>query len=363
MAHDDHTPPSKAPENGSPPDPFQELERMFGGLLGDADPASESVETGIPAVPPFPEFSAGASENAAAETLKTGPSETGPSETGFSGTEALETEALETETSDLEAPAPEEVASEAIEEKAAEASTQATDSTPTNVSEPDAPATTPPAEESTPPAPDLEALVAALDESTPRAPEILTKSLSMAEERRVSGARKRHIVFSIAHTRYALEMGQVTEVGPVPAITPLPGVPPWLLGVTNLRGDILPVLDFHLFLGHPFQEIGDRHRMLVVRAEEPQVEVGLVVDRVIGVRAVQPSSVLPPTAPLEAAVEPFLLGVTEQDDRLLAILDGQRLLTSDELLRFTDSTPNSDFESSQDHGSSDASNEGASPSQ
>ena len=126
--------------------------------------------------------------------------------------------------------------------------------------------------------------MAALDAETPSTPahDLASSAPQAASEHR---AGKRHIVFGIAGTRYALEMGQVIEVGPVPPTTPLPQVPPWLLGVSNLRGEVLALLDLRLFLGQPPQAANDRDRMLILQAGSAQLTAGLVVDQVFGVAA------------------------------------------------------------------------------
>ncbi len=185
------------------------------------------------------------------------------------------------------------------------------------------------------PGPDLEALVAAVDAATPTAslqgPAASPAGKSLAEPSRGSGSSQRHIVFSVAGTRYGLEMGSVVEVGPVPRVTPLPRVPAWLLGVSNLRGDILAVLDLRRFFGHTAPSSARRDRMLVLRS---QLTAGLVVDRVHGAGTIDPAAIRPPTAPVEGPVQPFLRGVAEHGERLLAILDPEKLLSGNELRPF-----------------------------
>ena len=150
-------------------------------------------------------------------------------------------------------------------------------------------------------------------------------------------------MFSAAGTRYALAMGQVIEVGPVPPVTPLPRVPSWLLGVSNLRGDILAVLDFRRFLDQEPNPHRDLDRMLVLRTANGLLSAGLVVDRVHGVGSVAPDAVRPPAAPVDDPVHRFLQGVAEQDDKLLAILDAEKLLTSSELRPFASADTPSDI--------------------
>jgi purine-binding chemotaxis protein CheW len=57
---------------------------------------------------------------------------------------------------------------------------------------------------------------------------------------------------------YAIELVRVREVVPAPALTPLPGAPPALVGVFNLRGDVLPLFDLATLLGLPAGDPADQ---------------------------------------------------------------------------------------------------------
>ncbi len=92
-------------------------------------------------------------------------------------------------------------------------------------------------------------------------------------------ATNRFVLLSIASTHYAVSEAYVTELERVPRITPVPRVPPWLRGVTNLRGDIVSVIDMRTFLGleaHSPQSA----RILVVRLPDDPFSTGLIVDAV-----------------------------------------------------------------------------------
>ncbi len=185
---------------------------------------------------------------------------------------------------------------------------------------------------STPSAPTpgaLDDLVSALDLQTPTAFD-LTLAASAATPAPVG---ERCILFELDGTRYALQMGQVVEVAEVPPVTPLPHVPAWLLGVSNLRGDILAVLDLRLFLDLGPRPQSTMARMLIVQGADG-LYAGLVVDAVHGVASVDMEALQPPTAPMDDPVLPLLRGIHERDNRLLAVLDTDRLLTSDALRPF-----------------------------
>ena len=115
------------------------------------------------------------------------------------------------------------------------------------------------------------------------------------------------IGFRVAEQWYVAPMGEVAEVLPEPLSTRLPGVRPWVVGVANLRGRLLPVVDLGGFLGHSLSPVRKQHRVLVV--DRADIFVGLLVDEVVGLQHFGSASHAPslPETTLAAAV-PFLQG-------------------------------------------------------
>ncbi len=90
------------------------------------------------------------------------------------------------------------------------------------------------------------------------------------------------IGFRLGEHWYVAPMGEVGEVLHEPRLTPMPGVKPWVRGVANLRGRLLPVLDLCSFLGAELSAQRRQRRVLVV--EHQEVFVGLMVDEVLGMQ-------------------------------------------------------------------------------
>lgn len=91
------------------------------------------------------------------------------------------------------------------------------------------------------------------------------------------------IGFSLAGHRFVASMGEVVEVLIVPRYTLVPGVQPWLNGIANVRGRLLPILDLAHFFGlsHKGGSSRDRRVLVVERAE---IFSGLIVDNVLGMQ-------------------------------------------------------------------------------
>jgi purine-binding chemotaxis protein CheW len=149
-----------------------------------------------------------------------------------------------------------------------------------------------------------------------------------------TGLVEQHVVFTLGGIEYAVPISNVLEVGHPNNITQLPHVPHWLLGLTNVRGDIISLVNLRAFLGMPPEGDERSTRMLVVRASHEQLTTGLVVDRVREICKLPIADIAPPTASIEDPIAPYLRGVTEHAGRLLVCLDLDRLLLSSELRQF-----------------------------
>jgi purine-binding chemotaxis protein CheW len=142
------------------------------------------------------------------------------------------------------------------------------------------------------------------------------------------------VIFSLDDTAYCVAISNVAEIGVPPPITPLPNVPAWVLGVANLRGDIVSVVDLRAFLGLAPPESRRSARMMVAHTRDDDMMVGLVVDSVQHIRTIVGERFEAPSAPIEGQVASYLRGVCEHDGRLLVALDLERMLTSPEMRLF-----------------------------
>jgi len=180
----------------------------------------------------------------------------------------------------------------------------------------------------------LDELIAAIDrdvEQTLR-PEAMFDPADTAPAR--PEGEEQHVIFTLAGAEYAVPITNVIEIGRLLNVTPVPNVPDWVLGVANLRGDIISMVDLRAFLGMERTGYGHASRMLVVQAQQGKLTTGLIVDRVSGIWYVPMDQIGAPAAPIEDQVTPYLRGVYEHRGRLLVVLDLNRLLLSPEMRQF-----------------------------
>ena len=133
--------------------------------------------------------------------------------------------------------------------------------------------------------------------------------------------------FHLAQERYAVETRYVLEVHPLKDLTPLPCTPRFVLGIVNVRGRILPVLDFKKFFDLPEKGLTDLHRIILVGANN--LELGLLADVVVGVQSIPADSLQPSLATLTGVRSDYLKGVTAER---LVVLDLARILTDPKII-------------------------------
>ncbi|WJN57286.1 chemotaxis protein CheW [Pseudomonas sp. SO81] len=127
--------------------------------------------------------------------------------------------------------------------------------------------------------------------------------------------------FTLGEELYAIETGHVGAVLPLPHFTPLPGTPPFVLGIVNVRGHIVSVLDLRVFFELPIEGLSDKNYLLVLRNQD--MEFGLLADRIRGIEQIPRDSLQAGLANLTGIRANYLLGVTAEQT---TVLDGARLL-------------------------------------
>ncbi|NUU33836.1 chemotaxis protein CheW [Pseudomonas sp. C2B4] len=120
------------------------------------------------------------------------------------------------------------------------------------------------------------------------------------------------IGFRLGEHWYVAPMGEVSEVLHEPRFTQVPGVKPWVKGVANLRGRLLPIMDLGGFLGHELSAARRQRRVLVV--EHQEVFAGLMVDEVFGLQHFARDSLQPvPADVVPGPMSAFVEGCFQRD--------------------------------------------------
>ncbi len=142
------------------------------------------------------------------------------------------------------------------------------------------------------------------------------------------------IVFVLAGTRYAIPIRNVLETDSIPGITLVPNLPAFVRGVTNVRGEIISVIDLRNLFGFERWEFAERGRILIVRTTDQQT-AALAVDEVRGTASLSLKELGAPAGPVHDRIMPVLMGVGEHQDQILNVLDVDKLFRTPELRQFS----------------------------
>jgi purine-binding chemotaxis protein CheW len=146
------------------------------------------------------------------------------------------------------------------------------------------------------------------------------------------GVRLDCLEFVLSGESYALEMSYITQTLPLSEFTPLFCTPPFVLGITNLRGRIVSIIDLRRFFELPAVGLSDLNRVIVV--SNGSMEFGVLADSIVGIRPLPLADLQPVPAALTGIREEFLSGVTADRMALLdigKILSDKRIVVHEEV--------------------------------
>ncbi|MDE1314842.1 chemotaxis protein CheW [Vibrio aestuarianus] len=136
------------------------------------------------------------------------------------------------------------------------------------------------------------------------------------------------VTFQLEEETYGINVMQVREVLRYTEIAPVPGAPDYVLGIINLRGNVVTVIDTRSRFGLMQGEITDNTRIIVIESER-QV-IGILVDSVAEVVYLRSSEIdTTPSVGTDESAK-FIQGVSNRDGKLLILVDLNKLLTEDE---------------------------------
>ncbi|WP_333607831.1 chemotaxis protein CheW [Arsukibacterium sp.] len=136
------------------------------------------------------------------------------------------------------------------------------------------------------------------------------------------------VTFRLQEETYGINVMQVQEVLRYTEIAPVPGAPDYVLGIINLRGNVVTVIDTRARFGLASAEVTDNTRIVIIEAEK-QV-IGILVDSVAEVVYLKQSEI--DTAPNVGTDESarFIQGVSNREGELLILVDLNKLLNDEE---------------------------------
>lgn len=141
--------------------------------------------------------------------------------------------------------------------------------------------------------------------------------------------KDKYLTFHLADEDYGIEIAHVTEIIGIQKITEVPDMPPFVRGVINLRGKVIPVMDVRLRFNLPQRDYDERTCIIVVEIRGNAV--GLVVDKVNEVADIPAEHIEPPPMSAQSLSSHCIQGLGKIGDEVKILLTIDRLLFDGEL--------------------------------
>ena len=152
--------------------------------------------------------------------------------------------------------------------------------------------------------------------------------MSAQEKAASRGPTAQYVTFRLAEETYAINVMQVQEVLRVSEIAPVPGAPHYVLGIVNLRGNVVTVIDARRRLGLESREPDDVSRVVIIEVSN-QV-VGILVDSVAEVIELAAADIEPAPNVGNDESSKYIQGVASRDGELTIVVDLNKLLSDEE---------------------------------
>jgi purine-binding chemotaxis protein CheW len=135
------------------------------------------------------------------------------------------------------------------------------------------------------------------------------------------------VEFVLGPEHYGIESCHIREIHPLNEFTPLPCTPAFVLGLVNVRGQILSIIDIKKLFDLPEKGLTDLNKVIVVHAN--QTELGILADAIVGVRSIAPEEVQPALPTLTGIRAEYLKGITKDP---MVVLDVEKILSDEKIL-------------------------------
>ncbi|MGE0082369.1 MAG: chemotaxis protein CheW [Thiohalomonadaceae bacterium] len=151
------------------------------------------------------------------------------------------------------------------------------------------------------------------------------KQTAKITEARAAHDASRFVTFHLDAEKYGINVMQVREVLKVSEIAPVPGAPDFVLGIINLRGNVVTVIDTRQRFGLQPREMDDATRIVII--ENGEQVVGIVVDSVAEVMNIPSAEIeMAPNVGNDESAK-FIQGVSHQGEELVILIDHARLFS------------------------------------
>ncbi|MBI9068212.1 MAG: chemotaxis protein CheW [Salinivirgaceae bacterium] len=147
------------------------------------------------------------------------------------------------------------------------------------------------------------------------------------EKKVVSGEQIKVLEFLLSTEKYAIDSTYINEVISISEITPLPCTPDFIVGIINLRGKIISVMDIKKFLSISGADTANIKKVIIVKHSD--IELGIIADEILGNSIIQLNEIQTKVTSITDVNKNFITGVT---NKKLIVLDIKELLLSEKII-------------------------------
>ncbi|RKZ90688.1 MAG: hypothetical protein DRR19_09300 [Candidatus Parabeggiatoa sp. nov. 1] len=151
---------------------------------------------------------------------------------------------------------------------------------------------------------------------------------------------RQFVTFYLGGDRYAIDILLSKEIGKIHDLTPVPEAPTYIVGLMNLRGQILTVVNLQCFLEQNSETMFEEKKLIILKTEselknrriltdvESMVKdpLAIIVDKMGDILNVEPEEILPPPSHLTGAKREFVSGVIQLEHQLIIVLEINQLV-------------------------------------
>lgn len=135
------------------------------------------------------------------------------------------------------------------------------------------------------------------------------------------------VEFVLGPEHYGIESCHIRDIHPLSEFTPLPCTPAFVLGLVNVRGQILSVIDIKKFFDLPEKGLSDLNKIIVIHSDH--MELGILADAILGVRSLALEELQPALPTLTGIRAEYLKGITKDP---MVVLDVEKILSDEKIL-------------------------------
>jgi len=139
---------------------------------------------------------------------------------------------------------------------------------------------------------------------------------------------KQYVIFKLNREEYGVAISHVQEITEIKSITTVPNTPPFVEGIINLRGKIVPIVSIKKRFDLPQQGEMEEQRIIIINLSEKQV--GFIVDDASQVLTLDEDQIENPPELIAGIDRNYIIGIGKVEEKIIVLLDLEKILTEQE---------------------------------